>query len=422
MIITSESEISTMNYFKLSKEVEEHVVKYFQSHRDSQLPYHNLDHTRGVVKAAMQIADHSQLNERDFFIVITAAWFHDVGYFIDMSQHEAKSAEYIANYLRGKQMDETTINAVANCILATKLPQRPNNLLEQIVCDADLFHFGTDEFSERNKLMRKEYITVSGKEISKEDWRNKTIQLLESHHYFTDYCQLLLNGKKQENIEQLKKKAEKEAKQNDQTILMPVTEAGNATEGATLKDQKKKDKTAKDERPDKGIETMFRISSSNHQKLSDQADSKSNILITVNSIIISIVLSVLFRTFEQYPYLKLPAYLLLVVSLSTIILAIIATRPNIPKGFFTQKDIDEKKVNLLFFGNFYRMGLNEFAGGMLKMMEDREFLYGSLIRDVYSQGIVLGRKYKILRVAYSVFMFGLIISVIAFVVATLSAG
>ena len=166
---------------------------------------------------------------------------------------------------------------------------------------------------------------------------------------------------------------------------------------------------------------MFRISSSNHQKLSDQADSKSNILITVNSIIISFMLSVLFRTFEQFPYLRVPGYILLAVSLTTIILAILATRPNIPNGIFSPKDIDEKKVNLLFFGNFYKMGLNDFAGGMQKMMEDREFLYGSLIRDVYSQGIVLGRKYKILRVAYNVFMFGLIISVIAFVIATLSA-
>jgi hypothetical protein len=180
---------------------------------------------------------------------------------------------------------------------------------------------------------------------------------------------------------------------------VPVTAAGDPTTGTTGKEQKKKDKASKEERPDKGVETMFRISSSNHQKLSDQADSKSHILITVNSIIISVVLSVLFKAFSQYPYLQLPAYLLLAVSLSTIILSILATRPNIPKGVFTQKDIDEKKVNLLFFGNFYKMGLNEFAGGMLKMMGDREFLYGSLIRDVYSQGIVLGRKYKILRVA-----------------------
>jgi len=401
-------------------EVHQFALQFFREHSDGRVIYHDLTHTQQVAAAATQIANHYHLSNNDFFIVLTAAWFHDIGYFIDMSQHEAKSAEYIANYLRDKQIDETTINAVANCILATKLPQLPNNLLEQIVCDADLFHFGTDEFGERNKLMRKEYISVSGKEVSKEDWRKKTIQLLESHHYFTDYCQLLLNGKKQENLEQLKKKVEKEeAKQNEQTILVPVTTAGDPTTGTTGNEQKKKDKASKEERPDKGVETMFRISSSNHQKLSDQADSKSHILITVNSIIISVVLSVLFKAFSQYPYLQLPAYLLLAVSLSTIILSILATRPNIPKGVFTQKDIDEKKVNLLFFGNFYKMGLNEFAGGMLKMMGDREFLYGSLIRDVYSQGIVLGRKYKILRVAYNVFMYGLIISVIAFVVATL---
>jgi len=400
-------------------EVHQFALQFFREHSDTRIIYHDLTHTQQVATAATQIANHYHLSDSDFFIVLTAAWFHDIGYFIDMSQHEAKGAEYIANYLRCKEIDETTISAITNCILATKLPQHPNSLLEEIVCDADLFHFGTDEFSERNKLMRKEYIAISGKEISKEEWREKTIQLLESHHYFTDYCQLLLNGKKQENLEQLRKKVEREAKQNNQTVPAAVTETGGTTADTTGKDQKKKNKILKDQRPDKGIETMFRISSSNHQKLSDQADSKSHILITVNSIIISVVLSVLFKAFGQYPYLQLPAYLLLAVSLSTIILSILATRPNIPRGVFTQKDIDEKKVNLLFFGNFYKMGLNEFAGGMLKMMEDSEFLYGSLIRDVYSQGIVLGRKYKILRVAYNVFMYGLIISVIAFVIATL---
>jgi predicted metal-dependent HD superfamily phosphohydrolase len=190
-------------------EVHQFALQFFREHSDGRVIYHDLTHTQQVAAAATQIANHYHLSNNDFFIVLTAAWFHDIGYFIDMSQHEAKSAEYIANYLRDKQIDETTINAVTNCILATKLPQLPNNLLEQIVCDADLFHFGTDEFGERNKLMRKEYISVSGKEVSKEDWRKKTIQLLESHHYFTDYCQLLLNGKKQENLEQLKKKVEK---------------------------------------------------------------------------------------------------------------------------------------------------------------------------------------------------------------------
>lgn len=99
--------------------------------------------------------------------------------------------------------------------------------------------------------------------------------------------------------------------------------------------------------------------------------------------------------------------------------SILATRPTLPPGIFTQKEIDEKKVNLLFFGNFYRMSYEEYDKGMKEMMNDRDFLYGSLTRDVYSQGIVLGRKYRLLRTGYNVFMFGIVISVLAFMIAAI---
>jgi hypothetical protein len=79
--------------------------------------------------------------------------------------------------------------------------------------------------------------------------------------------------------------------------------------------------------------------------------------------------------------------------------------------------MNAKKVNLLFFGNFYRMTYDEYSDGMRKVMNDRDFLYGSLTRDVYSQGIVLGRKYGLLRKGYSIFMYGVIISVLAFIIA-----
>jgi hypothetical protein len=147
------------------------------------------------------------------------------------------------------------------------------------------------------------------------------------------------------------------------------------------------------------------------------ADSKAHIMISVNSIIISVLLSLLLRKIDEHQNLAIPAVLLLTVNLVTIIFSILATRPNIPKGVFTQNEIDEKKVNLLFFGNFYKMSLDEYASGMWKMMNDAEFLYGSLIKDVYFQGIVLGRKYRMLRASYDVFMFGIIASVFAFVIA-----
>jgi len=402
------------SYNTLAEEVQQYVLDFFRDHANEKIVYHDLAHTQAVVAAAIQIANHYSLNDHDFFIALTAAWFHDLGYFTNASSHEEEGAALAAEYLQNKNIDEATILAVKNCILATKMPQQPHNLLEEIICDADLFHLGTDEFAERNKLMRREYAGVFEKEIPKEEWRIKTIKLLESHHYHTDYCRLLLNEKKQENLDKLKRKEEKKTQEkNEETLKLPITESDDEPKAKEAKEKQKKES-----RPERGIETMFRISSGNHQKLSDQADSKSHILITVNSIIISVLLSILLKSLDQYPQLRIPAYLLLFVNLITIILAILATRPTIPGGTFTQNDLDEKKVNLLFFGNFYRMSLQDYASGMIQMMNDREFLYGSLIRDVYSQGVVLGRKYRMLRAAYNVFMFGLIISVIAFVVAS----
>ena len=99
------------------------------------------------------------------------------------------------------------------------------------------------------------------------------------------------------------------------------------------------------------------------------------------------------------------------------VISILATRPSIPTGVFTDQDVREKRVNLLFFGNFYKMSLQKYTDGMNSVMNDKEFLYGTLITDVYSQGVVLGRKYKLIRIAYNIFMFGLIISVLAFITA-----
>ena len=192
--------------------------------------------------------------------------------------------------------------------------------------------------------------------------------------------------------------------EEDEKDNTPVAQPG--------KKNKKKD-------PGRGIDTVFRITSNNNQRLSSMADSKAHILIQVNSIIISVLLSLLLRKIEDHTNLAIPATLLLTVNLVTIIFSILATRPHIPPGKFSKEDLDEKKVNLLFFGNFYRMTLEEYAGGMLQLMEDRDFLYGSLIRDVYFQGIALGRKYRWLRLSYNVFMYGLIASVIAFMIAAL---
>jgi len=180
-------------------------------------------------------------------------------------------------------------------------------------------------------------------------------------------------------------------------------------------------KDIKSQRPEKGIETMFRITSNNHQRLSDMADNKAHIMITANSIIISVMLSILLRKLEDNPAFVIPTLILLAVCVSCMVFSILATRPSIPKGIFTTKQIESQEINLLFFGNFFKMDFETYSKAMQTMMNDRDFLYGNLIRDIYAQGTVLGKKYKHLRAAYSTFMFGIIAAVIAFLIAAITA-
>ncbi|KQS38141.1 Pycsar system effector family protein [Pedobacter sp. Leaf194] len=407
-----------MNYKQLQTDVEKHVNDYFNTHHDSRLVYHNLQHTKDVVQATHQIANHYQLSDEDFFIVTAAAWFHDTGYFEDAMDHEVKGAGLANTYLESLGVKADVREKVSAAILSTKIPQQPKNQLDNILCDADLFHLGTEDFRKKGKMMHKEAELIYGKDISKNEWRIKDIQFLESQHYHTDYARLLLEDQKQRNIEKIKSKL---SDQKEQVVFdeIPVEMTSSAV---VAKDGKKKDKKDKLEKPDKGIETMFRITSANNQRLSDMADNKAHILITVNSIMLSLIVSLLLRRLEDHSNLIIPTFILLSVSLTCVVVSILSTRPSIPPGIFTPEDIDTKKVNLLFFGNFYKMSLPTYTDGMLKVMNDKDFLYGTLITDVYSGGVVLGRKYKLIRLAYNIFMFGLIAAVLAFVVAYAAYG
>lgn len=398
-----------MEFHQILENIKLHTLNYFEHHHDKDLVYHDLQHTKAVVANATHIANHYQLNNEDFFVVITAAWLHDIGYFIDKTNHEEAGAAAADDILKEFNVDAALIEKVQGCIIATKIPQNPTGLLQEIVCDADLFHLGTEQFPDRSKLLRKEIELIKHVNFDKKQWRQKNIEMLQSHHYFTDYAKLLLNGQYQKNLDKLIAKQAESTK----TPIAPPTQA-DAIETELMANNKK----SKAERPERGIETMFRITSGNNQRLSDMADNKAHILITVNSIILSAIISLVLRKLDENSFLTIPTFILLTISLLSMTFSILATRPAIPKGVFTPDDIDQKKVNLLFFGNFYKMHLEEYTNGMLKVMADKDFLYGTLIRDVYSQGVVLGRKYRLLRSAYNIFMFGLIVSVLAFIIAS----
>jgi HD superfamily phosphodiesterase len=390
-----------MDYDTISKKVERHVTELFERTPHQKLTYHNLQHTMRVVGRTKEIAAHYNLIESDLLVVTIAAWFHDCGYLFDeVALHEEKSAHLMREFMKEQNADEDLVNSIEECIMATKASVKPVNLLQQIVVDADTYNFGTKEIDITNKQVYDEFVIRNGY-ISRKEWDKQTVKMLENHHYYTSYCKELLMEKKKKNIKKLKKSIQDEP---DQAVA-PIEnkQSVKATNNLTAK----------------GIQTMLRLTSENHMKLSDMADGKANILISVNAIIISVILSVLIRRLQVDTYLTIPTIIFLTASVSTIVVAILATRPKVSGGRFSENDIDTKKTNLLFFGNFYKCSQEEYERAMSKMMVDAEYLYGSLIKDIYQLGVVLARKYKLIRWAYNIFMFGIIISVIAFAIAVI---
>jgi predicted metal-dependent HD superfamily phosphohydrolase len=388
-----------MHSNNLYKKTEQHVTELFNNNKNPALVFHNLDHTKSVVERTKEIAGHYYLSENDMLVVYLAAWFHDTGYmFTDAEHHEEKSVELMKDFMKLYSPDETLLQMIEECIMATRPPLQHDSLLKQIICDADTYHFGSNEFKDTNKKVWEEY-NHRGTVLNEKEWTLKTMALLETHEFFTKYCKDNLEEKKEKNMKKLKKKSEENDKAEDEALSL--SDMGKDKGGLMSK----------------GIQTMLRLTSENHLRLSDMADSKANILISVNAIIISVILSVLLRKLEEVPYLTIPTIIFLLVAVTTIVISIIATRPKVSGGTFTNQDIVEKKANLLFFGNFHKATFEEYNGAMREMMRDTDYLYGSLIKDIYTLGTVLGRKYKLLRLAYNIFMVGIIVSVLAFGIA-----
>jgi hypothetical protein len=288
--------------------------------------------------------------------------------------------------------------------------------LDKIICDADLHHLSTPDFKAKSQLLKQEREWLLNREITKKEWRKNNIQFLESHKYFTTYGQQNLEPKKLENLASLnKRKGDKEDERRiEKEESFPYVFEQSSYDALDPASQQKN--------TERGIQTMFRTTSNNHFQLSSLADGKANIMISVNAIIISVVLTILLVRLPYYPNYVLPTVVLVITCLGAMIFAILATRPSVNEGKFNEEDIRAKKTNLLFFGNFHQMQLEEYQWGMNEMLKDREYLYNSMIKDIYFLGVVLAKKYKLLRISYTIFMFGLILSVIAFVIAYMTGG
>jgi putative nucleotidyltransferase with HDIG domain len=377
----------------ITQTAEQYIAELFETKLTSDHQFHDLNHTLAVRDACMKIAERFELTEKELEVLELAALFHDVGYTQTYIGHEEVSVEIASKFLQENGFAPDVVEQVTKCIMVTRMDRSPENELEKIISDGDLSNLGSPDFFDLLGKLRYEWEVFKGEKYSDKEWYKLNNTFLKEHNFFTEAAEEIYGPKKKENRKKVKKmvKKDKQAK------------AGAAEKSLTISNSK-------------SAQMMFKTALRNHLDLSNLADNKANMMLSVNAGIITIAIPLGSTYVSNFQFLLMPMIVLLITCLSSMVYATLATRPIKMNGYTDEDNIRSGKSNLFFFGNFYRMTFGEYQNGLQQVVSDEENLEGSIMRDLYFLGRSLGRKYNQLRMCYNLFMIGIIVSVLAFVV------
>jgi len=190
-------------------EVRAYVVHVISTDLPDEITYHSIGHTIDVVTSCLEIANEQNIPEEEIEILEIAAWFHDIGYTDDMTNHEERSAERANKFLSERGHPREKIDAIIGCILATKMPQEPQNRLEQIICDADMMHLAKGDYFKKADLLHKEIVVTKSCDISEKEWLKMNEDFLDQHCFFTDYARKRYESAVKENLKKVKNRLQK---------------------------------------------------------------------------------------------------------------------------------------------------------------------------------------------------------------------
>ena len=370
---------------------EAYVRELLSENLSADLHYHHLTHTLAVQEACKQIAAKVELTEEEKEVLELAALFHDTGFTQIYEGHEKVSQEIVKTFLAQYDYPAKRLELVLACIEATYPPNTPVTLLEKIIRDADMFHLSSEDYLKYTEDLRYEWSIFLDENYSDSEWSNLNYKFVKSHIYYTEAAQELFGPQKEKNLKTLKKMGKQGKK-------------------------KKKEITIPDISSNRSAQMMFKTALRNHLDLSNLADNKANIMLSVNALIITVALPVVGTYVSNNEYLLAPMISMLVTCLVSMIFATFTVRPIKMGGYTDWEKIKAGEANLFFFGNFYRMTYNEYQDGMQQVVSDKDSLESAIMRDLYFLGRSLGIKYRQLRICYTVFMFGIIITVITFAI------
>jgi len=397
---------------------EEYALKILENDLPPNLHYHDVDHTMSVRETALKLGTHYEIGEANMEAMEIAALLHDTGYIKAYTGHEKVSAELAVTFLSSHNYPEEQIALVVELIDATKLVYEPKNLLQQIIKDSDLNNLGQGKYMKTIANLRHEMKVFLGQEYEDAGFMEMNLGFMDGHSYFTEKASELFDKKKAKNRKKVVKALDTIIAESKEKKKKKEKKEDTMKKEDTIKKEKKKAKEnlADSINSNKSAQMMFKTSLRNHIDLTSIADNKANIMLTINAGIITVSLSLLAPVISANPTMIYPISILLITCVATIIYATITTRPIKAKGTTPIKNINEGSTNLFFYGNFYKMDINQYKEGIKVILDDEKKLDDTIISDLFYLGKALGRKFEQLRTCYLIFMVGMTLTVIAFAI------
>lgn len=365
----------------------DYVKKLLKENIPNEMAVVKLDKTHSKLAQAQTLVEEFDLTKQQEQALLLAIIFTDVGYTQSLYTPYNKSIKIVESYLANKEIDNQTKQEVINCLSVKAKIKTAESLVEKIYQDTQF-----SIFAEKQYL--KEYLP----DIQAEDQLNRNKPL-----------------KKKKWLKEHRKKLKelefntKAGKENFQSGVVQ-----NAKKLNKLRKKKKK-AVLYGPLDERGVQTIFKTALRNHTDLTNIADNKAGMMLSINAIIITIALPLLMSYIEGNRFLVIPLIVLMITCVVSVIFAALATQPGKLNGETSlEKVMSKSSSNLFFFGNFYNIDLNDYQKGVKDVIRDSEVLERSIINDLYFLGKALGKKFILLRVCYRVFMIGIALSVVAF--------
>ena len=388
-------------------EAKEHVFELFKKQSNARLVYHNYELTNQFIAQIETIAQESQVSDAAKELARLAGLFCFTGYLSNYARATEESVQQAERFLSARSYSKAKTEKIKDLIRMLASQKTPNMPEQELFNDAyNALKFG-EGYANKMPLLLLEQELMQQRKMSKEQWTSLQLQELLGVKFYTSVGKQTYESILANNIYNVKKQVNKYQRKGSIILEEPKTIG-------IFED-------LEEAIPNRAIQTYLRTNYRNHINLSAIADNKANIMISVNAILLSVLISLLTykNMAETTPMVLMAFFTFFTTGLASLIFAVLSARPKVTTVNKNITDIDELKKNMVFFGSYVHLELDQYEQAVDAMFRDGALIYGNMARDIYFLGKVLDKKYRYLTNSYNIFMVGFAATAVILMVALL---